>query len=372
MRARLASALLVAISVSAAGCSGPPVGGASSTIVSPASHVSCSNSQEDADRIQRTINDSKADGVIEISGTCFLTRGITLLANRTYTGDGRTITVLRQGAEMRYVMASAAFVNNDSTTGSPLTIQQLTVACSDRGQTDGIVILNWQADVHDVNVSNCGASGIVDTSQTADGRTITNTSVNSRFVDNSISGSGASGFQVIDSGNAVTDGYLVDNQISSSRGSAIEMANAAGWHISGNHLYDDVTNGIVVERLYGTTISGNEIEDFASRQTAGTWYGIAGSAQDGYGSTIYGNNVFNDVGENGKARHVYIAITGTNAGTGHVSVTGNVIVGASKSDVALSFSGGRNDLIVASSGNVVSNVGIVTQHSGSVHTSAGT
>jgi hypothetical protein len=175
--------------------------------------------------------------VIEISGTCFLTRGITLLQQRTYTGDGRTITVLRQGAEMRYVMASAAFVNNDSTTGSPLTIQQLTVACSGRGQTDGIVILNWQADVHDVNVSNCGGSGIVDTSQTADGRSITNTSVNSRFVDNFISGSGANGFRVIDSGNAVTDGYLVDNQISSSQGSAIEMANAAGWRISGNHLY---------------------------------------------------------------------------------------------------------------------------------------
>ena len=318
------------------------------------------------------INASKVGAVIEISGTCFLTRGITLLGHRTYTGDGRTITVLRQGAEMRYMMASAAFVNNDSTTGPPLTIQQLTVACSGRGQTDGIVILNWQAEVQDVDVSNCGGSGIVDTSQTADGRTITNTSVNSWFVDNSISGSGANGFRVVDNGNAVTDGYLVDNQISSSQGSAIEMANAAGWHISGNHLYNDATNGIIVERMYGTAISGNYIEDFASRQAAGTWYGIAGSTQNGDGSTIYGNNVFNDAGESGHARHVYIAIIGTNAGTGHVSVTGNVIAGASKSDIALSFNGGGYNLIVASSGNVVSNVGTITQHSGSVSISAGT
>jgi hypothetical protein len=263
-------------------------------------------------------------------------------------------------------------VNNDSTTGPPLTIQQLTVACSGRGQTDGIVILNWQAEVQDVDVSNCGGSGIVDTSQTADGRTITNTSVNSWFVDNSISGSGANGFRVVDNGNAVTDGYLVDNQISSSQGSAIEMANAAGWHISGNHLYNDATNGIIVERMYGTAISGNYIEDFASRQAAGTWYGIAGSTQNGDGSTIYGNNVFNDAGESGHARHVYIAIIGTNAGTGHVSVTGNVIAGASKSDIALSFNGGGYNLIVASSGNVVSNVGTITQHSGSVSISAGT
>ena len=273
---------------------------------------------------------------------------------------------------MRYVMASAAFVNNDSTTGAPLTVQRLTVACSGGGQTDGIVILNWQADVHDVNVSNCGGSGMVDTSQTADGRSITNTSVNSRFVDNSISGSGANGFRVIDNSNAVTDGYLVDNQIASSRGNAIEMANAAGWRISGNHLYNDVTNGILAERMYGTTISGNYIEDFASRQTDGTWYGIAGSAQDGYGSTIYGNNVFNEVGENGNARHIYIAITRTNTGTGYVSVTGNMIVGASMSDVAFSFNGGVHNLIVTSSGNSVRNVGLIIQHSGSVRVSAGT
>jgi hypothetical protein len=355
----------------AVGCSSPSADGASATIVSPASHVSCSNSPSDAGRIQHTIDVSKAGAVIEISGTCFLTRGITLLGHRNYTGDGRTVTVLQQAADMAYVMASATFVNNNSTTGSPLTIQQLTIACSGRGQTDGMVILNWQADVHDVNVSNCGGSGIVDTSQTSDGRTITNTSVNSWFVDNSISGSGDNGFRVIDNGNAVTDGYLVDNQISSSRGSAIEMANVAGWRISGNHLYNDMTNGIIMQRMYGTTISGNYIEDFASRQTAGTWYGIAGSVQNGNGSTIYGNNVFNDAGESGHARHVYIAIIGTNAGTGHVSVTGNVITGASKSDIALSFNGAGHNLIVALSGNVVSNVGTIAQNSGSVHISAG-
>lgn len=374
VRARLVAALLVAISVSAASCSAPSANGTrtiSGSLASPTSHVNCSNSPTDASRLQRTINASRAGAVIEISGTCFLTRGITLLGQRTYTGDGRTATVLRQAVEMRYVMASAAFVNNDSTTGAPLTVQQLTVACSSGGQTDGIVILDWQADVHDVNVSNCGGSGIVDTSQTADGKSITNTSVNSRFVDNVIVGSGANGFRVIDNSNAVTDGYLVDNQIASSRGNAIEMANAAGWRISGNHLYDDVANGIMAERMYGTTISGNYIEDFASRQTDGTWYGIAGSAQDGYGSTIYGNNVFNGAGDNGNARHIYIAITRTNTGTGRVSVTGNEIIGASMSDVAFSFNGGAHNLIVTSSGNSASNVGLIIQHSGSVRISAG-
>ena len=149
------------------------------------------------------------------------------------------------------------------------------------------------------------------------------------------------------------------------------MQNAAGWNISGNHLYDDVGNGIMVARLFGTTISGNFIEDFASRQSAGTWYGIAGSAQNGDGSAIFGNSVFNDLGEQGRASHVYIAILKTNSGTGHVSVTGNVMGGAGPTDVALSFEAGAHHLVVASSGNVITHVGTLTQHSGSVQISSG-
>jgi hypothetical protein len=292
-----------------------------------------------------------------------------LLADRTYTGDGRTATVLRQDAPMSYVMASAGYVRNGSTTGAPITIEQLTVSCTGQGRTSGIVVLNWQVDVQQTDVTSCGGSGIVDTGQTADGRSITNTSVNSRFSDNFITGSGVNGFEVIDSGNAVTDGYLTDNQIASSGQAAVAMENAAGWNISGNHLYDDAGNGIVAGRLFGTTISGNFIEDFGSRQASGTWYGIAGSAQNADGSAIFGNSVFNDLGERGKAGHIYIAILKTNSGTGHVSVTGNVIGGAGPADVALSFNAGSHQLVVASSGNVVTGVGTVTQHSGAVHIS---
>ncbi len=386
MRARLIAALLAVMAGLAAGCSSPAASspgtsgtgangtgaaGTSPSAIGTASadHVSCGNSPGDANLIQRTIDASPVGAVIEISGTCSLTHGITLLPNRTYTGNGRTNTVLQQNAAMRYVMASSSFVNNDSTTGSPLTIEDLTVACSGHGQTDGIIILNYQADVQDLDVNNCGGSGIVDTSQTADGTSIKGTSVNSRFTDNFINGSGGNGFEVIDNGNAVTDGYLVDNQIASSGGDAIKLANAAGWNISGNHLYDDGGNGIMAERLYGTAISGNYIEDFASTQTAGTWYGIAGSAQDGNGSTISGNSVSNDAGERGQAQHIYIAVISTNAGTGHVTVTGNVIVGAGQGDVGLSFSSGNHRLVVASSANVVSNVGTATQHSGAVRMS---
>jgi hypothetical protein len=368
VRPRLAAVLLTALPLLAAGCS---TTAGSISARSNGYHVTCADTPADAGRLQHAINASRPRAVIEISGTCLLTKGITLLPDRTYTGDGRTSTVLRQGTPMSYVLASDAFVHNAATTGSPLTIQQLTIACSGQGRTNGLVVLNWQVEVQQIDVSNCGGSGIVDTGQVADGKTITNTSVNSRFADNFISGSGVYGFEVADSGNSVTDGYLVDNQIASSGQAAIELQNAAGWNVSGNHLYNDMGNGIVADRMFGTTISGNYIEDFASRQPSGTWYGIAGSVQDGAGSTIFGNGVFNDLGEHGGATHVYIAIVAVNAGTGQVAVTGNVIGGASRGDIALSFTAGGHTLNVASSGNVVTHVGTVTQHSGAVRGATG-
>jgi hypothetical protein len=368
VRGRRAAIFLAAISLLVAGCSGPTAGVAQRP---GGSHVTCADAASDAGRLQHAIDASPARAVIEISGTCLLNHGIVLLAGRTYTGDGRTATVLRQNAPMPYVMASAGYVRNGSTTGAPITIEQLTVSCTGQGRTNGIVVLNWQVDVQQADVTNCGGSGIIDTGQTADGRSITNTSVNSRFSDNFITGSGVSGFEVIDNGNAVTDGYLTDNQIASSGKAAVAMDNAAGWNISGNHLYDDAGDGIMAGRMFGTTISGNFIEDFGSRQASGTWYGIAGSVQDGDGSTIFGNSVFNDLGEHGAARHVYIAILKANSGTGRASVTGNVIGGAARTDVGLSFNSGAHRLVIASSGNVITGVGTLTQHFGAVRISSG-
>lgn len=388
MRARLVTAILVVVSVAAAGCSVPGPGATSPTTpagsaTSPDRHppsasskafvtqVSCGDTRADAATLQHAIDASPDGSVIQIGGTCLLDRSIVLLANRTYTGASRTGTVLRQDTALPYVLASSAYVNNSATTGSPLTIQRLTVACSGQGNTDGIIVMNWQADVQEVDVTNCGGSGIVDTSQTPNGATIGNTSVNSRFADNFITGSGANGFQVIDHGNSVTDGFLLDNRIANSGGNAVQLDNAAGWNISGNHLYNDKSDAIMANRLYGTTISGNYIEDFASQRTAGPWYGITGTAQGGNGSTIYGNRIFNDLGETGDATHIYIGIVAVNGRTGNIAIYGNAIRGAGPRDVALSFSAGAGSLAVAVAGNVITQVGTTERHFGAVHLSPG-
>ena len=327
--------------------------------------VTCQDRSTDAALLQHAIDSSAAGASIEFQGgTCLLTRGLTLLGDRTYTGGSTTGTVLRQAGSADYVLASSAYADDATSTGDPLAIRDLTVACDGSGGTDGIILLNWQVDVEHVDVSNCGGSGIVDTNTNAAGHPIVNTSVNSRFDNNFITGSGRYGFEVRDTGNSVTDGFLDDNQIADSRLDAIHLDNAAGWNISGNHLYNVGENAISASRLFGTTISDNYVEDFAAGQRSGTWYGIFGTIQGGHGSTILGNKIFNHQSEWPGATHVYIGITRTNSGTGHLSVTGNVIMEDQRSDIGIFLSGGQNQLDVATSGNQVSGVGAARVNGG--------
>lgn len=334
--------------------------------------VSCADRPSDAATLQRAIDASPAGAAIGIKGgTCLLTRPIRLPGDRTYAGGSTTGTVLRQDGPMSYVLGSAAYQGNSATTGNPLAIRDLTVACNGSGTTDGIIVMNWQVDVEHVDVSDCGGSGIVDTAVAADGRPITNTSVNSRFDNNFISHSGSYGFEVADTRTAVTDGFLEANQIESSGKDAVYLQTASGWDISGNHLYGNAQDAINAFGLYGTTIADNYIEDFGARQPAGTWYGIAGRVTGGVGSTIARNKLSNSLGETGGASHVYIGILQAHGGTGYLSVTGNVIVGARQGDVGFSFSGSPGKLVVASSGNQVAGLGTVRRSGAGVTLTSG-
>ena len=226
--------------------------------------VTCRDNTSDAARMQAVIDASAPGAVIQIIGTCLLTRGLVLAGDRTYVGGSTTGTVLKQDGPMSFVLASSAYVDNSASTGDPVQIRDLTVTCDGAGSTDGIIVMNWQTDVQLIDVHGCGGSGIVDTSVAQNGRPINNTSVNSRFEDNFISNSGEYGFEVLDPVNAVTDGLLTDNQIAYSGADGIYLQNSEGWVISGNHLYGDGADGINATRLYASTISGNYIEDFGA------------------------------------------------------------------------------------------------------------
>jgi parallel beta-helix repeat protein len=361
-------ALVAGLSLALSGCSGSAVSTSAAGVIG----VTCHDEASDAASIQSAIDASGPGTVIQIGGgTCLITQGLVLAGNRTYAGAATTGTVLKQAGPMGYVLASSDYTGNSTTTGDPLQIRDLTVDCDGTGDTDGIVILNWQADVEQVDVHGCGGSGIVDTSVPHDGTPITNTSVNSRFENNFISDSGRYGFAVIDPVNSVTDGFFTDNQVADSGADGIYLQNAEGWNVTGNHLYGDAGNGIAAERLYGTTIAGNYIEDFGSGRQSGTWYGISGTAQDGPGSVILGNKVFNG-GERSGAGYVYIAVTAANSGTGHLSVSANVVQTVAAADQAFYFNGSPYRLVVASAANQVSGPGEARAIGGGVTITPGT
>ena len=370
---RLLMVLAAAMPTAVAACSGSPGSDGHPPYLSPTApplasvQVNCHNRATDSATLQRAIDSSPVGAVIVLQGgNWILNSGLTLLSNRTYTGGSTTGTVLKQGRAASYMLASSAYAGNSTTSGEPLTIRDLTVACDGSGATNGIVLMNWLGDVENVNVSDCGGSGIVDTNTNAAGGAITNTSVNSRFENNFISGSGHYGFAILDSGNSVTDGFLVNSQIATSGMGAVYMQNAAGWDISGNHLYGNGGNAIWAHRLFATTIGSNLIEDFGVGHPSGTWYGISGTVQDGPGSVIIGNKIFNYQGESASARYIYLGITGVNTGTGHLAVTGNVIMGVQRSDIGLFFTAGPNSLSVATSGNDITDVGTAVTRAGHV------
>ena len=367
-RTSVAAGLIFGLGLALGACSSSAVNAS----VAGSTGVTCHDDASDAARIQAAIDASSPGTIIQIGGgTCLLTRGLVLTGNRTYAGASTTGTVLKQASPMGYVLASSDYTGNSTTTGDPLQIRDLTVACSGTGDTDGIVILNWRVDVQQVDVHDCGGSGIVDTSVPVDGKPITNTSVNSRFDSDFVSNSGQYGFAVIDPVNAVTDGFFTDNQVADSGADGVYLQNAEGWNITGNHLYGDGGNGIDARRLYATTIGSNYIEDFGTGRQSGTWYGINGTAQDGPGSVFLGNKVFNG-GEQAGARYVYIAVTAVNSGTGHLSVYANVIRTVARADKAFYFSGAPHQLVVASAANQVSGPGAVRTVGGGVTITPGT
>ena len=352
---------LAAIAVAVAALWGTKPDVKSATATPGALVVACRDNAGDAAKIQAVVDASAPGAVIQIGGgTCLLTRGIVLPGDRTYVGGSTSGTVLKQDGPMSFVLASQAYVDDSTTTGDPVQIRDLTVACDGSGDTNGIIILNWQANVQQVDVQGCGGSGIVDTSVAQNGTAITNTSVNSRFENNFISNSGQYGFEVRDPVNAVTDGFFTDNQVANSGTDGVHLENAAGWMISGNHLYGDGADGIDAARLFGATISSNYIEDFGGARRSGTWYGIVGTAQGGSASVIVGNKVFNYGGKLEGAGHVFIAITAANYGTGYLSVYANVIGTEARADRAFYFNGGPHALVVASAANQVSGPGVPT------------
>ncbi len=328
--------------------------------------VTCRNEAGDAKTLNAAIAGSQPGDAIRIHGRCLVSATVVLLGDRSYLGDSRTGTIIRQadGANLAAVVASDNWMSNASGTGRPIRLAHLTIdgnKTANKG-THALVIRSWLTTVEDVQVRSAPGDGIQLTSLGRDGTTrLTSTQVNGRISNVFISGSNGHGLRVLDPGNAVTDWDLLDSWIANSGLSAIQMDNAAGWKILGNHVYGVQQHAIYAARCWGTTIQNNYVEGFGSAGGDGnTWYGIACTVQGGTASIISDNKVFR-LGAAARAlagRFVYIGVPQVNYGTGVLNVVNNVIRGAGGDrDIGLFYQAGKGDgLQIVSAGNNVQTV----------------
>jgi hypothetical protein len=324
----------------------------------------CANSPGDDERINSAITASAAGSEIVLQGQCLIDGTIKLLGQRKYRGESRSGTSIRQadGANLPAMLASDSYLDNVPFTGLPITIESLSLDgnrdANPRGG-DVLVLRAWQSTVHDVEILGAPRHGIRLTNLSANGTALGNTQVNGRINANHIFGSGGSGVFVEDTGNSVTDWQLTDNWIGDSGADGIAMANSAGWMIQRNHLYGNGRAAIVAERLFGTTVSDNFIEDFTS-------IGLRATVQGEAASTISGNRIFRSNGGAGTFLSLRV-----NYGTGNVVVTGNAIRG-NGTGVGLDFQlGSGAGCTVASTGNLVTGVSTPRQVGSGVTVTAG-
>jgi hypothetical protein len=334
--------------------------------------ATCTNSTTDAATINGAIAGSNVGDEIIIGGRCLINQTIKLLGDRSYRGESRTGTTLTQaaGADLTAILASDSYLDNSPTTGTPVSVRQMTLngnADNNTAPTAGFIVRSWQTVIEDLQIRSMGGHGIWFSNESANGTRLTNTSVNGQIVGNFITDSGGHGIFVDDPGNSLTDWNLSRNWIASSGLDGIHLDNAAGWVIRNNHVYGVPRNAIYANRLWGTSITDNYIEDFGGTSDAGTWYGIQATVQGGVASTISDNKVFNIDGEsNAESTYRYVGISQVNYDTGIVSVTGNAVRGGgSPSGTGFYFARGPGEaLMVSSTGNIAADIGKVRRTEG--------
>lgn len=311
--------------------------------------VECADSVSDDDRINAAISASPVGAEIVIAGRCSIDGVLRLLGDRSYRGTSRTGTVIRQadGANLPSMVASDSYLDDTDSSGAPVTLRSLTLEGNREANPragDGLVLRSWASVVEDVVVLGAARHGIRLTNPSANGTTLRNTQVNGRISANHVVESGGSGIRVEDPGNAITDWQLTDNWIAGAGGAAINLDNTAGWYVERNHVYDAPAGAIAAERLFGSSVSNNYVEDFAS-------FGIRTSVQGEAASTIGLNRV---VGPSGSVT-AFVSVR-VNYGAAAVTVTDNVIRGEGGGTGLDYQSGAGTTAVVVSTGNLVTGV----------------
>ncbi|MEU7830449.1 MULTISPECIES: hypothetical protein [unclassified Nonomuraea] len=334
-------------------------------------NATCANTATDARSIQAAIDASREGDEVVFKGPCLINRTITLRGRRTYRGDAKAGTVIKQadGANLPAMLASESWVTDQAYSSDPVRIERLTLDGNREHNTGtvGLMLRSWDSRIYDVDILGTPSDGIRVSNPSKNGTRLRNTMVNSVISDVYIERAGGSGLKVVDPGNAVTDWTFQRSWIGFSGESGVDAENSAGWTFSDLHLYATPKHAIDAHRCFGTSIRNNYIEDFGTKAAARqTYYGIRCDLQGEAGTTISNNRIhkFGNMTQSRTtqqdARFVFLALDDVNYGKGHAAVTGNTILGhGTRQETGLLFRRGEgNGMSIASTGNLVDNVGI--------------
>jgi hypothetical protein len=237
--------------------------------------------------------------------------------------DTRTPTVkLANSSGAHSVFASAGYLGTAATSDYPVTIRDLAIDVNgaNNASAHGIILMTFRGWLDHVYVLNPGLAGLVYSDQNVAGSAVSNTAVENRVTACTVNYAtpatitGQYGIWVRDTANsgAMTDGYCTDNVVSGAGDFAIRNERAAGWFITGNHVYNTQQSGMYLGNVWCTFFHHNEVDHFAAAGSAATTY---------YGydfETILTNN---QPGTNGRPSFIDHNFAGAKEGQGTASTT---------------------------------------------------
>lgn len=295
---------------------------------------------DDTAAIQAALNACPEGGaVVHPGGTAIISAPLVMKDRTCFRGEhftGATIKLKNNSPAVRCLVTTEAWTSGQTFVGLYVKVQNLyldgNIANNAGSTTDGIVTMNWKTSVEHVEVWNCGGNGIRLTNVNSAGGMLSNTNNENRIERCTVTGNRNHGIFIEDTGNALTDGFLIDNVSYGNWEDQIHINNAAGWLIAGNHTYNGSSigkNGLFLDKCFATRIVGNYIDGFGAATDTGTYYGMWAQVSGGTsrGTAISGNTITSNESVSGST-YRHLAITTPASAVANITLSGNIINGA--------------------------------------------
>jgi hypothetical protein len=167
--------------------------------------------------------------------------GIEIYAQQGYTrGLSDLGSVFEAASGASYIMASAAYVNNASVVGFPLTIRSLRFDGNSIA-ANNLLLCNWNSLVEDVESFGATSDGLQFTANTADSTSITGTMVNNKIIRGIYRNNGRHGINLRhDTTGSIGTDWDIDSPKCYVNGeNGIHIDSAAGGWLKGVHCYSN-------------------------------------------------------------------------------------------------------------------------------------